>query len=54
MKKEKYPKYITKVKMKPKYTTSENIIFYILSFATMYGLLYALCMILTFIDAITL
>ena len=54
MKKEIYPKYITKVKIKPKYSTSENIIFYTLSFATMYGLLYALCMILTFIDAITL
>ena len=54
MKKEIYPKYITKVKIKPKYSTSENIIFYILSFATMYGLLYALCMILTVIDLITL
>ena len=54
MKKEIYPKYITKVNIKPKYTTSENIIFYILSFATLYGLLYALCMILTLIDAITL
>ena len=54
MTKNKYPKYITKVKMKPKYTIGENIIFYILSFATMYGLLYALCMILTFIDLITL
>lgn len=54
MKKEIYPKYITKVKIKPKYSTSENIIFYTLSFATMYGLLYALCMILTLIDLITL
>ena len=53
-KKQQYPKYITKVNIKPKYTLGENIIFYILSFATMYGLLYALCMILTFIDAITL
>ena len=54
MKKEIYPKYITKVKIKPKYSTSENIIFYILSFATLYGLIYALCMILTFIELITL
>ena len=54
MKKEKYPKYITKVKIKPTYTLGENILFYILSFATMYGLLYALCMILTLIDLITL
>jgi hypothetical protein len=54
MKKEIYPKYITKVNIKPKYTTSENIIFYTLSFATLYGLLYALCMILTFIDLLTL
>tara|TARA_R110002124_G_scaffold230131_1_gene395273 strand:+ start:245 stop:409 length:165 start_codon:yes stop_codon:yes gene_type:complete len=54
MKKEIYPKYITKVNIKPSYTIGENILFYILSFATLYGLLYALCMILTFIDAITL
>ena len=45
---------LKKVSTKPKYTTSENIIFYTLSFATMYGLLYALCMILTLIDKITL
>ena len=54
MKKETYPKYITKVKMKPKYTLGENMLFYILSFATLYGLLYALCMILTLIDTLTL
>ena len=54
MKKEIYPKYITKVKIKPSYTIGENILFTILSFATLYGLLYALCMILTFIDLITL
>jgi len=54
MKKEIYPKYITKVNIKPKYTIGENILFYILSFAAMYGLLYALCMILTLIDFITL
>ena len=54
MKKEIYPKYITKVNIKPKYTLGENILFYVLSFATLYGLLYALCMILTLIDLITL
>jgi len=54
MKKEIYPKYITKVNIKPTYTMGENILFYILSFATLYGLLYALCMILTFIDFLTL
>ena len=54
MKKDKYPKYITKVNIKPTYSIGENILFYILSFATLYGLLYALCMILTVIDLITL
>jgi len=54
MKKEIYPKYITKVNIKPTYTMGENILFYILSFATLYGLLYALCMTLTFIDFLTL
>ena len=54
MKKETYPKYITKVKIKPTYTIGENILFYILSFAAMYGLLYALCMVLTIINLITL
>ena len=54
MTKNKYPKYITKVNIKPKYSTSENIIFYAFSFATLYGLLYALCMVLTFIDFLTL
>ena len=54
MKKEIYPKYITKVNIKPKYSTSENILFYVLSFATLYGLIYALCTILTLIDLITL
>ena len=54
MTKNKYPKYITKVNIKPTYTIGENILFYILSFATMYGLFYALCMILTLIDLITL
>ena len=54
MTKNKYPKYITKVNIKPTYTIKENILFTILSFATLYGLLYALCMILTFIDFLTL
>lgn len=54
MKQQQYPKLITKVNIKTKYTTSENIIFYAFSFATLYGLLYALCMILTFIDFLTL
>ena len=45
---------LKKVSTKQKYSTSENILFYVLSFATMYGLLYALCMILTFIDLLTL
>ena len=54
MTKNKYPKYITKVNIKPTYTICENIIFYILSFATMYGLIYALCTILTLIDLLTL
>ena len=54
MKKDIYPKYITKVNIKPKYTSSENIIFYTLSFATLYGLIYALCTIITLINFITL
>lgn len=54
MKKETYPKYITKVNIKPKYTTSENIIFYALSFATMGVLLFALCYTFHLIDTITL
>ena len=53
MKKEKYPKYITKVKIKPKYSTSENIIFYTLSFASCFLLLYTLCYALHLIDTIT-
>lgn len=54
MKKEIYPKLITKVNIKPTYTIGENILFTILSFATMYGLLYTLCMIITLINLITL
>ena len=45
---------LKKVSTKPKHTIKENIIFYILSFATLYGLIYALCMILTLIEFITL
>ena len=54
MKKETYPKYITKVNIKPKYTTSENIIYYTLSFATCFILLYTLCYTINLIDTITL
>ena len=54
MKKEIYPKYITKVSTKPKYTTSENIIFYTFSFAACFLLLYALCYTINLIDTITL
>ena len=54
MTKQKYPKYITKVNIKPTYTIKENILFTILSFATLYGLIYALCTIITLIDLITL
>ena len=54
MTKQKYPKYVTKVNIKPTYTIGENILFYVLSFATMYGLIYALCTILTLINLITL
>ena len=53
-KKQIYPKYITKVNIKPKYTLGENILFYFLSFATLYGLIYALCTIITLIDLINL
>jgi len=51
--KNKYPKYIAKVNIKPSYTIGENILFSILTFATLYGLIYALCMILTFINLLT-
>jgi len=54
MKKEKYPKYITKVKIKPKYSTSENIIYYTLSFASCFILLYTLCYTINLINLITL
>lgn len=45
---------LQKVSTKPKYTTKENIFFYVLSFATLYGLIYALCTIITLIELITL
>jgi len=45
---------LKKVSTKPKYSSSEDIIFYTLSFATMYGLLYALCYIINLIDTIIL
>ena len=54
MTKQQYPKYITKVNIKPKYSTSENIIFYTLSFASCFLLLYTLCYALHLIDKITL
>ena len=53
-KKQQYPKYITKVNIKPSYTIGENILFTILSFATLYGLIYALCTIITLIEFINL
>mgnify|MGYP003627821698 CR=1 FL=1 len=37
-----------------KTSLKDSILFTICSFATLYGLIYALCMILTLIDAITL
>ena len=54
MKKETYPKYITKVNIKPKYKTSENIIFYTFSFLACFILLYTLCYIFNLINLITL
>lgn len=54
MKKEQYPKLITKVNIKQKYSTSENIIFYAFSFAACFLLLYSLCYTLALIDKITL
>ena len=45
---------LKKVSTKPKYTTSENIIFYTLSFASCFILLYALCYTINLIDKITL
>jgi len=45
---------LQKVSTKTKYSTSENILFYILSFAAIYGLIYALCTIISLIELITL
>ena len=39
---------------KRKTTIKDNILFTILSFATLYGLIYALCTIITLIEFITL
>ena len=47
-------KLLQKVNIKPKYSTSENIIFYTLSFASCFILLYALCYTINLIDKITL
>ena len=47
-------KLLKKVSTKPKYTTSENIIFYAFSFLACFILLYSLCYILALIDTITL
>jgi len=53
-KKEIYPKYITKINIKPTYSIGENILFTILSCATLYGLIYALCTVITLIEFINL
>ena len=47
-------KLLQKVSTKQKYSTSENIIFYVLSFATMSALLFTLCYTINLIDKITL
>ena len=47
-------KLLQKVKIKPKYSTSENIIFYAFSFLACFILLYALCYTINLIDKITL
>jgi hypothetical protein len=54
MKKEIYPKYVTKINIKPTYSIGENIFFTVLSFATLYGLIYALCTVITLIEFINL
>jgi hypothetical protein len=45
---------LLKKQSKRKTTLKDNILFTILSFATLYGLIYALCTILTLIDLLTL
>jgi len=47
-------KLLQKVSTKQKYSTSENIIFYTLSFASCFILLYALCYTINLINIITL
>ena len=47
-------KLLQKVSTKPKYSTSENIIFYAFSFAACFILLYTLCYTINLIDKITL
>ena len=54
MKKEIYPKYITKINIKPTYTIGENILFYSVSFTALSGLIYALCKAFHLIDLLTL
>ena len=44
---------LKKVRTK-KVNTGQNILFFILSFFAMYGVFYALCMVLTLIDLLTL
>jgi len=39
---------------KRKTNIKDSILFYILSFATLYGIIYALCTIITLIDFLTL
>tara|TARA_R110002110_G_scaffold9257_1_gene45820 strand:- start:1344 stop:1505 length:162 start_codon:yes stop_codon:yes gene_type:complete len=48
------PELLQKVSTKRKTSLKDSIIFTILSIATLWGLLYALCMIITIIDFITL
>ena len=47
-------KLLQKVSTKPKYSTSENISFYTLSFGACFILLYALCYTINLIDKIIL
>ncbi len=48
------PELLQQVSTKRKTSIKDSIIFTILSLAALWGLLYALCMILTLIDFITL
>jgi len=47
-------KLLQKVSTKPKYSSSENIIFYAFSFLACFVLLYALCYTISLIDTIIL